>query len=202
MQLMDKIERANEKVTNFNERELIFKQPLSEYSDLAKLLQEFLPYHQLWELAMDFDLEYQEWMNGPFMKSLSYPVIEKKVNQHFYRETARLQKFFGEIDDKNAGDIATDLRSQIEKFRENLWLIELLTTEAMSNAKRSAPHWKELFKECQIKDIEPNDEMTLQRLLEAGIAEHRVIIEDVSRKAEKQWSIEKKLKEMEDKVKA
>lgn len=46
----------------------------------------------------------------------------------------------------------------IEKFREKLWVIELLTTEAMI---KKPNHWKELFKECDLPEIEPNDEMTL-----------------------------------------
>lgn len=104
------------------------------------------------------------------------------------------------MDDQNAQDVASDLKLHIEKFRENLWLIELLTTEAMINPKKSSSHWKELFKECEIK-MEANDDMTLQKLLEVEILEHRVKIEDISRKADKQWSLEKKLKEMEDKVK-
>lgn len=43
--------------------------------------------------------------------------------------------------------------------------------------------------------------MSLKSLLEAGLGEFREIIEDVSKRAEKQHTIEKKLKEMEDKVK-
>lgn len=37
-------------------------------------------------------------------------------------------------------------------------MIELLTTEAM--IKKPA-HWKDIFKECNIQEIEPNDEMNL-----------------------------------------
>lgn len=140
--LMEKYEKAAEKVKNFNERELIFKQPLTEYFDLDKMISDFHPYHQLWGLAMEFDLEYHEWMNGPFMKSLYYPVIEKKVNQTYYKETLKLQKIFGELDDRKATEVAQELRTHIEKFRECLWLIELLTTEAMTKPTKSIPHWK------------------------------------------------------------
>ena len=45
-------------------------------------------------------------------------------------------------------------------------MIELLTTEAM--IKKPA-HWKDIFKECNIQEIEPNDEMNLQVLIECGI---------------------------------
>ncbi len=81
--------------------------------------------------------------------------------------------------------VANDMKLNVEKFRENLWIIELLTTEAMSNPRRSAPHWKELFREAQIPAIEPNDEMSLISLINCGLTQHRDIIEDISRKAEK-----------------
>ena len=57
------------------------------------------------------------------------------------------------------------MKHHIDKFRENLWIIELLTTEAMSNPRRSTPHWKELFREAKIPPIEPNDEMSLNVLI-------------------------------------
>ena len=61
------------------------------------------------------------------------------------------------------------MKAHVEKFIENLWVIELLTTEAMSNPRRSAPHWKELFKETQVPNIEQNDDMTLNNLLTSGL---------------------------------
>lgn len=158
--LMEKIVNANQKVRDFNQREMIFKQLPSEYHDLNKLMTEFTPYHQLWSLAFEFDSEYQEWMGGPFLKTLNFSVLEKRVNSYFYKETTRLLKYFGDLEDQNACDVAQELKGNIEKFRENLWLIELLTTEAMINPKKSGPHWKELFKECEIV-MEANDEMTL-----------------------------------------
>jgi dynein heavy chain len=39
------------------------------------------------------------------------------------------------------------MRNDVDKFREKLWLIELLTTEAMI---KKLSHWKDIFKECNI----------------------------------------------------
>ena len=113
---------------------------------------------------MDLDLDLQDWMNGPFLR-MSADIIIKKVNTEYYKKTVGLIKKFDEKSDQNAGDVANDMKIHIEKFRENLWIIELLTTEAMSNPRRAAPHWKELFREAGIPPIEPNDEMTLQVLI-------------------------------------
>lgn len=58
-----------------------------------------------------------------------------------------------------------ELRADVERFREKMWLIELLTTEAM--AKKPAT-WKEIFRECNVAEIE-HEEMTFQGLLDAGM---------------------------------
>ena len=43
--------------------------------------------------------------------------------------------------------------------------------------------------------------MTLQIIIDAGLEKHREIIEEVSRRADKQWGIEKKLNEIVEKLK-
>lgn len=82
-------------------------------------------------------------MNNSLSK-LNYETIEKKVNQSFYKETTKLIKKFDELQDQIAGNVAFELKSHIEKFRELLWMVELLTTEAMTNRK-SGVHWQEIY---------------------------------------------------------
>lgn len=55
--LNDRLDKAQEKVKSFNEREVLFKQPVTDYEDLIGLLRDFEPYKKLWELAMEFDLD-------------------------------------------------------------------------------------------------------------------------------------------------
>ena len=61
-------------------------------------------------------------------------------------------------------------------------------------------HWKDLWKECDLPAIEPNDEMTLNLLMDSGLYNFREIIEEVSVRADKQYTIEKKLNEISDKL--
>ena len=77
-------------------------------------------------------------------------------------------------------------------------MIELLTTEAMI---KKPQHWKDLWKECDLPDIEPNDELNLQILIDSKLPSFREIIEEVSKRADKQYSIEKKLNEIVEKMK-
>ncbi len=44
-----------------------------------------------------------------------------------------------------------------------MWVIELLTTEAMT---KKLTYWKEIFKECEMTIEAANDEMSLQNLLD------------------------------------
>ena len=88
--------------------------------------------------------------------------------------------------------------TELDKMRENLWLIEFLTVEAM--IKRPS-HFEELFKQCGLPIIKPNDEMSLMVLVDAQLDQQRTIIEEVSRTAEKEWNLEKKLNEVYDKFK-
>lgn len=79
---------------------------------------------------MEFDLEKEEWLTSPFLK-LNFQVIEKKVNSVYMRDILRLSKVFEDCDDQNAMKVLRELRNDVEKMREKLWVIELLTTEAI-----------------------------------------------------------------------
>jgi dynein heavy chain len=79
-----------------------------------------------------------------------------------------------------------------------MWVIELLTTEAM--VKKPA-YWKEVFKECKFSFDAVNDEMSFIKLIKNGVLEHRGIIEELSKKADKQWGMEKKLMDIVEKLK-
>ena len=192
----DNLESACKKVEGFNTSERLFKQPVSEYEELELLKKDFEPFNKLWDSALEFDYDKQNWLLGSFLK-LSYAAIEKKVDNYF-RETLKLQKNFGESEEEDAGIIAKSLRTDIEKFKENLWLVELLTSEAM--IKKPA-YWKEVFKETGLAAMETNDDMSFQKLIDSGFLKFKEQIEDVTRRVEKQWNIEKKLNEIVEKLK-
>jgi dynein heavy chain len=110
----------------------------------------------------------------------------------------QLSKLMSDLDDPIAENVIADIKKDIEKFREKLWVIDLLTTEALI---KKPIYWKDVAKECEIEKLEHGDELTLQLLVDSGIMDHREGIEDISRKAEKQYGLEKKLNEMVDKLK-
>ena len=57
MKLSERFEKGFETIASFNERENLFKMPISEYEDLTVMHKSFLPFKRLWEVAMDYDLD-------------------------------------------------------------------------------------------------------------------------------------------------
>jgi dynein heavy chain len=98
---------------------------------------------------MEFDIEKRQCFEGPFLK-LNFSKIEKRINQEFYRNSIQLTKALDDLGNENAQKVAAEFKKDIEKFREKLWLIELLTTEAL--VKKPA-YWKEIAKECNVDSI-------------------------------------------------
>jgi dynein heavy chain, axonemal len=136
-----------------------------------------------------------EWLNGSFIKLISTN-IEKKIDTYL-RDTLRIQKIFMDSQEENAFKITSLLKDDIEKFKENLWLVDYLTQEAF---QKKPIYWRDLFRECDLIYIEPSLDMSLAQLIEHGLVNHRERVEDLAMRAEKQWGIEKKLTEIQEKV--
>jgi len=50
-------------------------------------------------LAIDFDLDKQEWYNGPFLK-LQFPLIEKKIAETL-KSTVKIIKIFTDLEEES-----------------------------------------------------------------------------------------------------
>lgn len=56
-------------------------------------------------------------------------------------------------------------------------------------------NYKDLLQECGLRVIEPNQDFTFQVLLDIGLDNHKEKVEEISKRADKQYNIEKKLDE-------
>ncbi len=139
----------------------------------------------------------QEWFNGSFLK-LNYLHIERKM-EIFFKESLKLQKIFHEKQEESATKVIRTFREDLEKLRTKLWIVECLTNEAVL---KKPSIWKDIFRECELSYIEPNNEMTLMILIDHGISGYREKIEEITKRVEKQWNFEKKLVEMQEKLRS
>lgn len=90
--LKEKIDKAYNQLKSFNEREAIFKQPISEYHDLNELNTNFEPFYKIWEYCIEYDIDKQDWTLGPFLK-LEHQQIEKKID-YYLKNAIKLSKIF------------------------------------------------------------------------------------------------------------
>lgn len=75
-------------------------------------------------------------------------------------KTRELIKKFQDRDppEENSLVILESIKAKIDGFREKMWLIELVTIEAMKNLKKSKGHWEEIHKRINEKDENEEEE--------------------------------------------
>ena len=76
----------------------------------------------MWGTAIKFDLEKQKTINGPLLKN-NFAALEKSINREYLKQTMQLIKEFDNLGNETASNIITEMKEDIEKFREKLWLI-------------------------------------------------------------------------------
>ena len=97
-----------------------------------------------------------------------------------------------ESDFPGAAKCAAKLREDTTEFRKHLPIIQSLATPALKDR-----HWEALSEQLG-GDIVPDDELTLQSLLDLDASKHINQIKEICTKAEKEYSLEKSLKGMKE----
>ena len=52
----------------------------------------------MWDLCIEFDMDKQEWYNGPFLK-LGFTVLEKKIDAYL-KQSVKNIKLFTELEEE------------------------------------------------------------------------------------------------------
>lgn len=92
---------------------------------------------------------------------------------------------------KGCLEVATEIKSEIEKFRPFLPLIQSLRNPGMRNR-----HWEKLSAHLDIV-IKPKPSLTFSKCLEMGLQNHITEIIKIAEIASKEFSIEQALDKME-----
>jgi len=185
--LQAEIEAAEAQAENFNMREKVFGFPPTDYPGLIASRKELAPFHKLWNMVSDFHTSRQEWLHGSFTE-LDANEIESNVTE-WWKVSYKMARTL-EDDSPGAASCCTELRSVTTEFREHLPVIRSLASKALKER-----HWEEISDKLG-EHIEPDDELTLQHLLELKVDDHIEEIQEVCVAAEKQYGLEKALEAM------
>ncbi|GMH99793.1 hypothetical protein TrVE_jg2105 [Triparma verrucosa] len=190
--LMNNIEAAEKQAENFNMREKVFGQPPTEYPSLIACKKEVSPFHKLWTFVSEFHTSRQEWLHGSFVDLNANEIDEQVTN--WWKTSYKMSR---DLEDETPGaaECAQKLRAVTTEFREHLPVIRSLASKALKDR-----HWEEISVKMSSPGeelhIEPDDELTLNWLLEIHIDEHIEEIQEVCVAAEKQYGLEKNLEAM------
>lgn len=185
--LMDSIQDAKLKGEDFNMREKVFGFAPTDYYSLDKYEEELQPVYKLWNMVSDFHNSKNDWLNGDF-KELDGNKIEEAVTE-WWKTSYKLAKGLEE-ELPGAAACAMKLREETTEFRKNMPVIQSLASKALKPR-----HW-EVLSELLGKTIDPQEDLTLQSLLDLDAAGHIEAIQEVTVAAEKEYNLEKSLESM------
>lgn len=185
----ESLSEATEQVENFNMRDSALGFNPSEYVTLDLAKNNFANYRNLWVMSADLVHNTQEWITGEF-KDLDGDEVEAQVNE-WWTQSYRLMKTFG-TENEGAAAVAARLREDSDAFKKNVPLIRTLASPALRDR-----HWLKLS-EILNADINPEDGLTLQSLLDRNVMDYWEQIEEITVKAEKEFSLEKSIEQMKD----
>ena len=185
--IMDSIQGAKGKGDDFNMREKVFGFTPTDYSILDKYEEELSPFFKLWNMIGDFFTSKKDWLEGEF-KTLDGQKIEE-VMTDWWKTSYKLAKSL-ENDFPGPSKCAMRLREDTSEFRKHLPVIQSLASKALKPR-----HW-EALSELLGKNINPEEELTLQDLLDLNCSDHIEPIQQITVAAEKEYTLEKNLAAM------
>eukprot|EP00948_MAST-09A_sp_MAST-9A-sp1_P002720 g2720.t1 len=187
-----RLEKAKKKVTNFTSREKLFGRPITKYKKLDLIIADFKPYQVLWITAWDWRENEQNWTVGLFRKI--DPVKVKTLTEQWAKDVSNCKKIFQALPQPLA--VAKTLLHQIEEFSTHIHLITCLRDHALRDR-----HWSKIAAIIgkDPVDINPEQNLTLQNLLDYKIKTHIGFIEGICATAKKEYEAEFALKKMHSK---
>lgn len=185
--LLDALHDARLKATDLNARETVLGVPLTAYTSLLTALDaEFAPYHQLWTLSAEFSSCCQTWLHGPFLE-LESTAIETFVTASWH--SASVLSASLDAQGVDAVHVARKLGERIAAFQAYLPVIQSLASPAIQ-----ARHWDTLRQTVGFD--EPEDDLTLQRLLDRHLMDHLDTTAALRVVAEKEYALQATLSGM------
>ena len=198
MAFQDKIEAGLQTVQDFYKKEKIFNQPSGDFAIVSEISEEFIPYYRLWSTIGEFDGARDRWLTGSF-KDLNANEIKSQV-EDWLNTTFGLISRFNRMDVEVPLEIAKNLKKKLLEFQHIVPIVESLANPAMKEQ-----HWADVSEVLGLGGeegkhmLDPEEGLTLQDLLDAGVEHHIGEVEQVAMVATKQYDLERSLELMQSK---
>ena len=188
--LDEALRAAAERELDFNRREDIFGWAPTDFEVVTSIQAQFLPYFQLWSTASDLSSSRSSWLTGP-LNLLQPATVEHELKEWH----SCLQLLVATFSDRAAPlGLAQHLLADTSAFMRWLPLVWALALRELAPR-----HWAQLEAATGVR-VDPEDELTLQGLLDLGLMSHIQAVQAVGEVAEREHVRETALKEMEEEL--
>jgi dynein heavy chain len=188
--LRGKIDSAAAQAQEFNDRELLFDQEVTDYHQLGSLGRAFGPYETLWNTTATW-LEREEALyNGSFTE-IDGELIEDEIDR-FGKDINNAHKQFTRLGMDACVSIAEQIKEGVTKFKPLVPLVQGLRNKGIRER-----HVEQLSEQIG-QSIVLDDKFTLQTAMKMGLTEYAEEIAKIGETAGKEYQIEIALTEMEE----
>ena len=185
--LQAKLDKVQQAVDTFNERDAIFEVELTSYDEFEALKKDFEPHYQLWSTASDFHASHALWMTGPFIE-LDPITMEHNISTWF-NLMFKLEKTLAESAPEPA-KVAEEMREKIAEFKTHFPIVQWLRNPGLRPR-----HWNAVS-EIIGQTINPDHALTLSAILQMPVHKHAEKIEEICCGADKEYGLEQALDKM------
>lgn len=186
--LDEKLQKALEKIEAFNAEEEAFNWDMTQYPQRMTTINTLKPYYSLYEMTVDFNNKYKEWMEGP-MHNVNPDRVDSDVG-NFWRQLYKLEKGFNDL--PNPKKIASKTKAKVEEFKDHLPLVQTLFNPGLRER-----HWDQIS-EIVGYQLRPDDDMCLTKLVDMNLESYIPKFENISEAASKEYSLEKAMEKMKN----
>ena len=187
--LQAELKDAEQKKLLFNKRESILGSPMTDYSQLGKIVKTFEPFANLWTTAANWKQWQADWNDGPFV-DLDPEEMEKELGNASRTMFKLVKSFAGTA---GLAEISQTVKDEIEMFMPVMPLVQALRNPGMRER-----HWEELTK-LTGKDLNKavTPEFTLTELKTMGLDDFMEGVTKTCDVAGKEFAIEQAMDKME-----
>lgn len=181
-----KLTIAMQKIDEINEEERAYEWEESAYPLRKQCADKLAPYKKLYDAGQEFMDSHELWMHSQ-VGTYEPEMIEESIG-NLYRAVVKLEKQFS--DSINTQRLATGVKNSIDDFKQHLPLINTLGNPGMKER-----HWEQVSEIIGFP-IKKSPEMSLERVIDYGLAEYVSKFESISESATKENNLEKGMTKM------
>ncbi|XP_073402803.1 dynein axonemal heavy chain 7 [Dendrobates tinctorius] len=184
--LNSKLEQAIEKVDQLNLEEEAFGWAASQYPQRKKIQDSLNPYLKLYEIIVEFNTKYKNWMEGPYT-TVNPDLVEQDVG-NYWRLLYKLERTFASS--PNAQSLTLNIKQKVEEFRLIIPLIQVVCNPGLRHR-----HW-EAISAVVGYPVKPQEDTSVNNFLDMKLQPYLDKFEGISECASKEYSLEKAMEKM------